>query len=87
MNDPALIIRGLRAVLDEPLDAAQLARVAAPCLLVGGTRDQFFGEGMQQQTAAHLPNASLELVEDETHMLPVERARHVARVLAQFLAR
>jgi len=26
LNDPALIIRGLRAVLDDPLDAARLAR-------------------------------------------------------------
>jgi pimeloyl-ACP methyl ester carboxylesterase len=87
MNEPALIIRGLRAVLDDPLDRAQLGRIAAPCLVIGGTRDQFFGEGMQQETAALLPHASLELVEDETHMLPVERASHVARVLAAFLAR
>ena len=85
LNDPALIIRGLRAVLDDPLDAGQLARVTAPCLLVGGTRDQFFGDGMQQRTAALLPRASLELVEGETHMLPVERPRHVARALRAFL--
>lgn len=85
MNDPALIIRGLRAVLDDPIDPARLARVAAPCLLVGGTRDQFFGDGMQQQTASLLPRASLELFERETHMLPVERARDVARVLQAFL--
>jgi pimeloyl-ACP methyl ester carboxylesterase len=72
-------------VLDDPIDTAQLARVTAPCLLVGGTRDQFFGDGMQQRTAALLPRASLELVEGETHMLPVERARHVARILRTFL--
>lgn len=87
MNEPALIIRGLRAVLDDPIDAAQLARIAAPCLVIGGTRDQFFGDGMQEQTAALLPHASLELVEGETHMVPVERASHVARVLAAFLSR
>jgi pimeloyl-ACP methyl ester carboxylesterase len=85
LNEPDLIIRGLRAVLDEPLDAVQLARITAPCLLVGGTRDQFFGDGMQQQTAALLPRATLELVEGEIHMLPVERARPVARILRTFL--
>ena len=85
LNDPALIIRGLRAVLDEPLDEAQLARVTAPCLIVVGTRDQLFGDGMPQRTAALLPRASLELVEGETHMLPVERAAHVARILHPFL--
>jgi len=86
LNDPALIVRGLRAVLDDPLDPGQLARITAPCLIVGGTRDQFFGDGMQQRTAALLPHASLELVEGETHMLPVERPRHVAGLLRAFLA-
>lgn len=85
MNEPALIVRGLRAVLDDPLDAEQLARVTAPCLLVGGTRDQFFGDGMQQRTAALLPHATLKLFEGETHMLPIERARHVARIVRTFL--
>ena len=85
LNEPELIVRGLRAVLDDPLDTARLARVTAPCLLVGGTRDQFFGDGMQQRTAALLPRASLELVEGETHMLPRERPRRVARALRAFL--
>jgi pimeloyl-ACP methyl ester carboxylesterase len=85
LNEPALIIRGLRAVLDDPLEPAQLARITAPCLIVGGTQDQFFGDGMQQETAALLPRASLELVPGETHMLPVERPRHLARVLRGFL--
>jgi pimeloyl-ACP methyl ester carboxylesterase len=85
LNDPELIIRGLRAVLDDPLDAGQLARITAPCLIIGGPRDQFFGDGMQQQTAALLPRASLELVSGETHMLSVERPRHVARALHAFL--
>lgn len=85
LNEPELIIRGLRAVLDDPLDAGQLARITAPCLIVGGTRDQFFGDGMQQQIAALLPRATLELVAGETHMLPVERPRPVARALRAFL--
>ena len=85
LNEPELIIRGLRAVLDDPLEAAQLARITAPCLLIGGTRDQFFGDGMQQRTASLLPRASLELVKGETHMLPAERPRHVARILRAFL--
>lgn len=85
LNDPSLIVRGLRAVLDHPLDVARLARVIAPCLLVAGTRDQFFG-GMQARTAQHVPHARVELVADETHMLPVERARRVAAAVGGFLA-
>ena len=85
LNEPELIIRGLRAVLDDPLDAGRLASVSAPCLLVAGTRDQFFG-GMQARTAALLARASVELADGETHMLPVERPAFVARALRTFLA-
>ncbi len=86
MNDPALIVRGLRAVLDAPIDPAELANVTARCLVVGGTRDQFFGDGMQQTTAAKLAHATIDLVDGETHMLPVERASHVKRALGAFFA-
>ena len=85
MNEPELIIRGLRAVVEDPLDPSALTRMTAPCLIIGGTRDQFFGDGMQQRTAALLPHASLALAERETHMLAVERPRYVARALRSFL--
>jgi pimeloyl-ACP methyl ester carboxylesterase len=85
LNEPELIVRGLRAVLDDPLDPAALARIAAPCLVVGGARDQFFGDGMQERTATILPAATLELIADETHMVAVERAGRVAGALRRFL--
>jgi len=86
LNEPELIVRGLRAVTDADLaDVNLLTRVTAPCLLVGGSADQFFGDGRMQETAAQLPSATLALFPDETHMLPVERARDVAAVIAAFL--
>jgi pimeloyl-ACP methyl ester carboxylesterase len=84
-NEPALIVRGLRAVQDDSIEPTVLARVTAACLLVGGTRDQFFGDGMQEHTAALVPRAQLALADGETHMLPIERPRFVARALRAFL--
>jgi pimeloyl-ACP methyl ester carboxylesterase len=86
LNDPAIIIRGLSAILDSRLgDTACLARVAARTLVIGGSRDQFFGDGMLERTAAAVPNGSLVLFPGETHMVPLERARAVAAKLRAFL--
>ena len=86
MNDPATIIRGLGAILDSGLaDTTSLARVTARTLIVGGSRDQFFGDGMFERTASAVPNASLVMFPGETHMVPVERARAVAAHVRAFL--
>ncbi|HZH51294.1 MAG TPA: alpha/beta hydrolase [Microvirga sp.] len=89
MNDPDVIVRGLSAVASEEFgrDPEWLARIEAPTLIVGGTRDQFFDVQAMQETARLIPCARLELFERETHMLPVERPRDVARTVATFLAR
>lgn len=87
MNEPGIIVRGLSVMLDRRLaDPARLARVAARTLIIGGSRDQFFGDGALQRTAAAVPNGSLALFQGETHMLPVERARAVAAKLHEFLS-
>ena len=87
MNDPDVIVRGLGAVAAEEFGRSPdwLTRIEAPTLIVGGTRDQFFDVEAMRETARLIPSARLELFEDETHMLPVERPRDVARTLAAFL--
>lgn len=86
MNDPSIILGGLRAILDPRLaDTTRLARVTARTLVMGGSRDQFFGDGMLERTAAAVPDASLVLFPGETHTVAVERARAVARELRAFL--
>jgi pimeloyl-ACP methyl ester carboxylesterase len=77
MNDPEVVVRGLRAVLDDQLDEDRLGRITATTLVVAGTRDQLFGD-VPGQTAALVPNAELALFPGETHMVPVERRRAVA---------
>ena len=85
MNDPEIIVRGLRAVVDEPLDEARLGRITARTLIISGTRDQMFGD-VPGQTAALVPGASLALFPGETHMVPVERRRAVAAKIGDQLA-
>ena len=73
-------------LIDAPLaDTARLGRITARTLVVGGTADQFFGDGMQQRTAALVPNATLALFPSETHMVPIERPSAVAATLRAFL--
>ncbi|MFC4174582.1 alpha/beta fold hydrolase [Microvirga sp. GCM10011540] len=89
MNDPDVIVRGLSAVASEDFgrDPAWLKRIAAPTLIVGGTRDQFFDVTAMEEAARAIPNARLALFENETQMLPVERPGDVARRIADFLSR
>ncbi len=86
MNDPAIIIRGLRAISDPQLaDTTRLSRITARTLVIGGSRDQFFGDRIER-TASLVPNGSLALFDGETHMVPVERASDVAAKVRAFLA-
>ncbi len=87
LNDPASIARAYRALFstDFERNSAYAARIGAETLIIGGTADQFFGRDDFEETARVIPRARLELFEGERHMLPVERRRHVARLLADFL--
>jgi len=87
MNDPAIIVRGLYAVAGEDIgdDPSWLQRIRARTLIIGGTRDPFFDVEAMEETARLIPSAQLKLFDGETHMLPVERARAVAKVVKAFL--
>jgi pimeloyl-ACP methyl ester carboxylesterase len=87
MNDPATIVRGLNAVAGDDFgaDPAWLKRIRARTLIVGGTKDPFFDVETMEETARLIPSAQLKLFKGETHMLPIERARDVRKVVAGFL--
>ncbi|MGF9762803.1 alpha/beta hydrolase [Microvirga sp. 0TCS3.31] len=88
MNDPAIIVRGLHAVAGEDFgrDPTRLTRIQAPTLIIGGTKDPFFDVEAMVETARLIPCSQLKLLERETHMLPVERPRAVAKAVKAFLA-
>jgi pimeloyl-ACP methyl ester carboxylesterase len=86
-NDPASIARAYQGLFgaDFERNGEYADRIAAETLIVGGTADQYFDAAAFEETARRIPVARLELFEGETHMLPVERRRDVARVVAEFL--
>jgi pimeloyl-ACP methyl ester carboxylesterase len=86
MNEPRFIVAMLEAALTAGAgEREHLRRVSAKTLLVAGTNDQFFDESAVRETANALPAATLVLVPKETHMLPVERPKPVARAIAALL--
>ncbi|WP_175493729.1 alpha/beta fold hydrolase [Microvirga guangxiensis] len=87
MNDPAIIVRGLHAVAGDDFgkDPSWLQAIQPPTLIVGATRDPFFDVEAMEETARLIAGAQLKLFNGETHMLPIERARDVAKVVRDFL--
>jgi len=87
MNDSAIIVRGLNAVAGEDVgeDPSWLRTIRARTLIVGATRDPFFDAEAMEEAARLIAGAQLKLFKGETHMLPVERARDVAKVVRAFL--
>lgn len=76
------VIRYLRAMLDA--DPVPLERIGARSLPPAGAADQFFGNGVMEETASRIPDAELTLITRETHIAPVERSRAFADSMAAF---
>ncbi|MFC1592011.1 alpha/beta fold hydrolase [Thermodesulfobacteriota bacterium] len=66
--------------------AEQLHRIAAPTLLIGGTRDRLFPQAVLQETAQSIPGARLTLLAGAGHGAFDEQKREFDRELFQFLA-
>jgi pimeloyl-ACP methyl ester carboxylesterase len=84
MAPTPVILRYLRAMLSAP--PARLAEVAAPALVIGGSADQFFGEGVMEEAALAFASGALHIVPGETHMAPVEDPRSFRKRIETFLS-
>ena len=83
MNDANIIVSYLSTILEAGIPPTE--QIRAPTLLVGGSHDQFFGDGMMEATVKSIPDARLHLLPGETHMAPIERAKDVAAAIEHFL--
>lgn len=83
MNDADTIASYLSAILEAGTPPTE--QIQAPTLVIGGSHDQFFGEGMMEETARSITDARLELLHGETHMAPVERANDMTIAIGNFL--
>lgn len=85
INDREVIIRSLRTMVGVDYLPVRFDAISAKTLIVGGSHDQFFGNGMMEETAKLVPGAELALLENETHMAPIERSRDIAKIVSHFL--
>jgi pimeloyl-ACP methyl ester carboxylesterase len=61
------------------------SEIEAPTLVVGGTEDHFFPEGILRTTADGIPNSRLELIEGTGHGAFEERKRAFDKTVKAFL--
>jgi 3-oxoadipate enol-lactonase len=70
------------ATLDERAD---LARIEAPTLVIGGAQDAAIPTAHQRALAAAIPGARLELLDPGAHVVSAERAEDVSRLILHHL--
>ncbi|WP_206244287.1 alpha/beta fold hydrolase [Novosphingobium terrae] len=63
-----------------------LPAMTMPALVLGGAQDQIAPPALQQELAAGLPHATLQIAQDAGHFLPLECPDFCARALAEWLA-
>ncbi len=68
-------------------NAKYASRICCPTLVIGGTADQYFDRKSFEETASLIPGARIQLFEQETHMLPIERSAKVAEAIKDFTGR
>ncbi|RWK12573.1 MAG: alpha/beta hydrolase [Mesorhizobium sp.] len=85
MGAPGSIVRYLEATLDNEVAKEDLRNISARTLILGGEKDQFFGGGMMEATASAISGAKLIVLDEETHMAPVERVSDVRKHLQEFI--
>lgn len=88
MKDPDVVLAAFRSLFytdNFSRNRAFAERIRVPTLLIGGTRDQYFGTAPFRETAEAIPDCRLELLEGEAHLLPIERSRSVRAFIAEFV--
>jgi pimeloyl-ACP methyl ester carboxylesterase len=69
------------------LDAADLASVRAPVLIIGGTDDPVGGEDVVRNLAALLPDAAVEMLDGAGHLPWLDYPERIGESITSFLAR
>lgn len=87
LNPADAIIDSLEGIFSAQIyeNIDYLGKIRVKTLVIGGTEDQFFGVEEFTATAEGIKGAALRLFTGETHMLPVERTKDVARAVKEFV--
>lgn len=79
--------RQQRVATQRPDACGQLASIEAPTLVLCGAEDRVTPVSGNRYLAGHIPGASLQVLENTGHLLPLERPREVTRLLGEWLQR
>jgi pimeloyl-ACP methyl ester carboxylesterase len=83
-SDPSDFLSTLEADLGHDT-TGRLPEISAPTLIVGGSDDPFYSEGILRETAEGIPDATLRLYEGVGHGVPKERKRQYESDVLAFL--
>ena len=83
-SDPQDFLTTLEADLGHDT-TGRLGEISAPTLVIGGTEDPFFSEGILRETAGGIPEATLRLYEGVGHGVPKERKRRYEEDVLAFI--
>ena len=78
-------LRQQRAIMARADSRPSLAAIACPTLIVWGRQDGITTKAHQQEMAAAIPGARLEVVEDCGHLATLEKPHTVSRILGGWL--
>ncbi len=86
LNAPSTFINAYTHISTYPTGLKpHLKGIQAPTLILGGTQDHFFSKERYQETAALIPNATLDLYEGNSHVLPLESYKSVQACVTKFI--
>lgn len=80
-----VFLRQQRAIMGRVDSRPGLSAIACPTLLVMGRQDAIVTEAHQDEVAAAIPGARLEIIEDCGHLSSLERPEAVSGLLRRFL--
>src|SRR4028119_1045680 len=83
-SDPSDFLTTLEADLGHDT-TGRLAEISAPTLILGGSEDPFYSEGLLREAAEGIPNAILRRYEGVGHGVPKERKRRYENDVLAFL--
>ncbi|CAH0211466.1 Pimeloyl-[acyl-carrier protein] methyl ester esterase [Massilia sp. Bi118] len=75
-----------QSLLERPGDLDRLQAIRCPTLVVAAAQDQLRSLEEARELQAGIPGATLEIVEDTGHMIPIEAPQRLAALIVPWLA-
>jgi pimeloyl-ACP methyl ester carboxylesterase len=75
-----------QSMLDRPGDLERAGDIRCPTLVVAAAQDQLRSLAEAQEMTAAIPGATLQVIEDSGHMIPIEAPQRLLDVIVPWLA-